>query len=68
MSEERNRQRTRDQAGSGNNGEGNEGGPDRIAIQDRANRLRSLGSGIIQNALSGNSERYLEQGKQMGGQ
>ena len=43
-------------------------GPDLAEIRERAERLRNLGSGIIQNALSGNSERFLRHSRQQGGQ
>jgi hypothetical protein len=44
------------------------GGTDRAALRERAERLRNLGSGIIRDALSGDSERFLEHSRQQGGQ
>lgn len=43
-------------------------GPSRQEIRERADRLRAQGSGIIRSALSGDSQRYVDQGQQHGGQ
>ena len=67
MSDERTRQRNDDRPAQGSPG-GGDTGLNLAQIRERAERLRKLGSGIIQDALSGNSERFLEQSRQQGGQ
>jgi hypothetical protein len=49
-------------------GHGDGGHPDRAALRERAERLANLGSGIIRDALSDDSERFLEHSRQQGGQ
>jgi len=44
------------------------GGTDLAAVRERADRLRSLSSGIIGATGVGNAERYLEHSRQQGGQ
>ena len=70
--EQRTRRRTRNQPSPDEAGAPGAGGPgdspELAEIRERAERLRNLGSGIIQNALSGNSERFLQHSRQQGGQ
>jgi hypothetical protein len=43
-------------------------GPGGDELRDRARRLLELGDETISNALSQNSERFLQQNRQQGGQ
>ena len=66
--DERTRARTRNpEPTSGSEGD-QPAGRDLAAMRQRAARLSATGNGIIERALSGNSEDFLDQGRQQGGQ
>jgi hypothetical protein len=58
-------QRTQDTGGATTVGNDDRGGDD---LRHRARRLLELGDETISNALSHNSERFLEQNRQQGGE
>ncbi len=58
-------QRTPDSKGAATAGPGSGGGDE---LRHRARRLLDLGDETIRNALSQDSERFLEQNRQQGGQ
>ena len=58
-------QRTPDSEGAATAGPGSGGGDE---LRNRARRLLDLGDETIRNALSQDSERFLEQNRQQGGQ
>jgi hypothetical protein len=63
----RNRSRQRDERPVGSNDAASEGRQTE-ELRDRAERLLDAGDDIVRRALSGNSQRFLAQNRQQGGQ
>ena len=65
-------QRTRDRGENGptssGSGSGEPGGRNLAEMRERAEQLSRIGSGIARNLLGNDSERFLDQGRQQGGQ
>lgn len=66
--DQRMRPRTRTPGPTGSADDGDSGGTDLAAVRERAERLRRLSRGLIQNEGVRNAERYLDQSRQQGGQ
>jgi hypothetical protein len=67
MSDERTREHTDEQPAVGGPGS-DEAAANLAQIRERAQHLHEEGSSIVQAALSGNSQRFLEHSRQQGGQ